>query len=110
MQLVVVMQAVKAVSGSPRLQAQYMTALAEWLLQQGSAVEAGKEILLEAASLLQAPAPLSPPISLVSQLTVSDASEAGDRPDSGQAFQDQADSPEAKSGNGDPSLVVSFPT
>ena len=110
MQLVLAVQAVKAVSGSPRLKAQYMTALAEWLLQQGSAVEAGKEILLDAASLLHTPAPLSPPVSLVSQLTLSDAIETGDRPAAGQPDQEQADSQEAKSGNGDAPLVVSPPT
>lgn len=49
------MQAVKAVQHDTRLKAQYMTALGEWLVQQGSAKEAGKEILLEAVSLLDPP-------------------------------------------------------
>lgn len=54
-----IMQAVTAAQDDVRLKAQYMTALGEWLVQQGSAKEAGKEILLEAAALLdtlQAPA------------------------------------------------------
>lgn len=50
------MQAVRAVQGNTRLKVQYMTALGEWLVQQGAAKEAGKEILLEAASLLDPPA------------------------------------------------------
>ena len=50
-----VVQAVRAVQSDTRLKAQYMTALGEWLLQQGAAKEAGKEVLLEAASLLDPP-------------------------------------------------------
>lgn len=48
-------QAVRAVQSDTRLRAQYMAALGEWLLQQGAAKEAGKEVLLEAASLLDPP-------------------------------------------------------
>ena len=48
------LQAVKAVEkGEPSLRAHYMTALGEWLVQQGTAKEAGKEVLLGAAALLE---------------------------------------------------------
>ena len=55
------LQAVKAVrQGEPSLRARYMTALGEWLVQQGTAKEAGKEILLGAAALLNPPRPPTP--------------------------------------------------
>lgn len=50
-----ILQAVVAVQDDTRLKARYMTALGEWLVQQGSAKEAGKEVLLEAAALLDPP-------------------------------------------------------
>ena len=37
-----------------------MTALGEWLVQQGTAKEAGKEVLLGAAALLEPPRPPTP--------------------------------------------------
>ena len=55
------MQAVQAVQkGDPSLRAHYMAALGEWLVQQGTAKEAGKEVLLGAAALLEPPAPATP--------------------------------------------------
>ncbi len=57
-----VMQTVQAVQkGDPSSRAHYMTALGEWLVQHGTAKEAGKEILLGAAALLEPP-PLTTPI------------------------------------------------
>ena len=54
-------QAVKAVQhAEPRLRARYMTALGEWLLQQGTAREAGKEVLLQATALLDPATPSAP--------------------------------------------------
>ena len=52
------MQAVQ--KGDPSLRAHYMAALGEWLVQQGTAKEAGKEVLLGAAALLEPPAPATP--------------------------------------------------
>jgi len=47
------MQAVQAVhKGDASTRAHYMAALGEWLVQQGTAKEAGKEILLGAIALL----------------------------------------------------------
>ena len=55
------MQAVQAVQkGDTSLRAHYMAALGEWLVQQGTAKEAGKEVLLGAAALLEPPAPAAP--------------------------------------------------
>ena len=55
------LQGVRAIDeGSGSLRARYMTPLGEWLLQQGKATEAGKEIVLGAASLLE-PVPISLP-------------------------------------------------
>ena len=53
-----VLQAVHAVQkANASVKAHYMAALGEWLVQQGTAREAGKEILLGAAALLEPPMP-----------------------------------------------------
>ncbi|KAL3130482.1 hypothetical protein ABBQ38_008299 [Trebouxia sp. C0009 RCD-2024] len=48
--------------GDPSLQAHCMCALGGWLVQQGTAKEAGKEILLKAAALLEPPRAPTPKV------------------------------------------------
>ena len=51
-------QAVEAVQNADaRLRAEYTVGLGEWLVQQGTAREAGKEVLLQAAALLDFTSP-----------------------------------------------------
>jgi len=64
------MQAVQAVQkGDASTRAHYMAALGEWLVQQGTAKEAGKEILLGAIALLEPAPPATPKGTLACSLS-----------------------------------------
>ena len=64
------MQAVQAVhKGDASTRAHYIAVLGEWLVQQGTAKEAGKEILLGAIALLEPALPASPKGTLACSLS-----------------------------------------